>query len=393
MGRCKDRVHVVQLSVMNTPDLAIDLKQRVDQALTLQGFNLDKRDFEIKDTERETKREVHALSKLERLSDHKKFILANLELAKSHMVDGNQLDVSKIKPVLRAVETGSTDERLFRWWNLVWWSLPYERAYGRQMRFIVWDEYHNAPMGLIGLQSPILSWSVRDKHLGITSEKRDFWVNQSMSAQRLGALPPYNYILGGKLVASMMTTNTVCDAFNKKYQNKKTVIKDRILPSNLLFITTTGAFGKSSVYDRLKHQGDKVAHFIGMTHGSGTFHIPNSLYEDLVGYLTSLGVDTKRGYGAGPSKKMRLIGQALKTLGIDNGSYHGVKRAVYLFPLVKNLEEVIAGKSKPEWYTRSEHDVAEFWKSRWALPRIERTKAYRDFSKKQFVEDTLKELS
>lgn len=43
--------------------------------------------------------------------------------------------------------------------------------------------------------------SVRDSALGILPAKRDYWVNMSMNAQRVGALPPYNDLLGGKMAA------------------------------------------------------------------------------------------------------------------------------------------------------------------------------------------------
>src|SRR5690606_24582221 len=98
--------------------------------------------------------------------------------------------------------------------------------------------------------------------------------------------------------------------FEKKYKNKKTLIKNRQLPARLLFLTTTGAFGKSSVYARLKFDGHPIAEHIGTTKGSGTFHVPDVLYDELLGLLTVNGIDIKRGYGGGPSKKMKLIGQA-----------------------------------------------------------------------------------
>jgi len=85
-----------------------------------------------------------------------------IPLVEKYIINGSSLDVSKIAPELIEVESGSNEENFFRWWNIVWWSLPYEHAYGRQMRFIIWDKYHNAPIGLIGLQSPILSWKARD---------------------------------------------------------------------------------------------------------------------------------------------------------------------------------------------------------------------------------------
>src|SRR5262249_49017766 len=107
------------------------------------------------------------------------------------------------------------------------------------MGLVVWDRCHNAPVGLIGLQTPTLVWSVRDKKLGIAFDERDYWVNQSMSAQRLGALPPYNYLLGGKLVASLMTADVIRKRFTRKYEGKKTVLQGRQLPARLLFLTTT----------------------------------------------------------------------------------------------------------------------------------------------------------
>jgi hypothetical protein len=260
------------------------------------------------------------------------------------------------------------------------------------MRFVIWDKFHNAPIGLIGLQSPILSWSVRDKKLGINFEERDYWVNQSMSAQRLGALPPYNYLLGGKLVASLMTTDIVRKKFEKKYEGKKTILKDRDLPARLLFLTTTGAYGKSSVYNKIKIKDEVVSRFIGYTQGSGSFHIPNDLFEDFIKYLENKHYDVKRGYGSGPSTKMRLINQTMDLLDIPNGSEHGIHRAVYLFPMAKNLEDIIQKKAKPVWIKRTAKSVTEYWKNHWAKPRARARKEYLDFFAEKFLHDTEQEL-
>jgi len=341
---------------------------------------------------REQKRDIHSTAKTEKLQKHKDFLLKNLPIIKKYMIDGTNLNVHKIKPSIRIVAAGSEDEIIFKWWNLAWWSLPYERAYGRQMRFIIWDDYHNAPMGLIGLQSPILSWKARDEYLGISAIDRDYWVNQSMSAQRLGALPPYNHLLGGKLVGMMLTSYTVQKEFEKKYSNKKTLIKNRELPARLLFLTTTGAFGKSSVYDRLKFDNHKVAEFIGMTKGNGTFHIPDTLYENLIGFLAANGIDTKRGYGGGPSKKMKLIGQAFSLLGIKGGAQHGIQRAVYLFPLASNIKAIINNGEQPMWYKHQESELAEFWKQRWAIPRSQRDETYKSFTHRSVINDMMKAL-
>ena len=267
------------------------LRKDVLKILRKQGYSTSKGGFTLKEKDRESKRDAHKFAKAERIAQQEDFITKNIELIREHFINEREIEIDKIKPRLIEVEAGTKWETIFRWWNLVWWSLPHEQAYGRQMRFVVWDDYHKSPIGLIGLQSPILSWSVRDSFLGITAEGRDFWVNQSMSAQRLGSLPPYNYLRGGKLVASLMTADVVRKKFEAKYAGKKTLIKGRILPAKLLFLTTTGAFGKSSVYSRLKFNEQEVARFIGYTKGMGSFHIPNTIYEDLMSFLKRKGIE------------------------------------------------------------------------------------------------------
>ncbi|NMC42443.1 MAG: DUF4338 domain-containing protein [candidate division Zixibacteria bacterium] len=342
--------------------------------------------FELRKIDREALQKAHTLAKAERLSIRTDFIRRFNPVAASLIPDGKDIDVNRIDPVLVEVLPNSVEEEFYRWWNLVWWSLPYERAYGRQIRYLVIDVYHKAVIGLIGLQSPILSWNVRDECLGIMREERDYWVNQSMSAQRLGAVPPYNYLLGGKLVALLLTSDEIRRRFYRKYANQDTVMCGRKLPARLLFITTTGAYGKSSVYQRLKFDGYTVSEFIGYSQGSGSFHISNNLYQDIITYLDNRGVTTTRGYGSGPSRKLRLIDTALQSLGFQNGAEHGISRAVYLFPMVKNLCQVIQLGERPLWHQRPGAKLSAFWKDRWAVPRSDRDDTYSHFKMRNFME-------
>ncbi len=78
------------------------------------------------------------------------------------------------------------------------------------------------------------------------------------------------------MVALSMTSNEVRESYAKKYQNTKTVLKKRRLPDRLLIITTTGAYGRSSVYERIKYKGEIVSHFIVFTSGAGTFQFPEN---------------------------------------------------------------------------------------------------------------------
>ena len=363
------------------------LKKKVKDALLSQGYFIQDQVFCLPSIDREQIKEIHNFPRAEKINNNIHFIEKFTPKAKEFIRSSSEIDIQKIKPKLIPVKARTLEGDLFRWWNLVWWSLPFEKSYGRQMRFLVWDLYHKAPIGLIGLQSPILKWAVRDKYLNIDPKQKDILINQSMNAQRLGALPPYNKFLGGKLVASLMTSSSIRKAFNKKYKGYETLILKRQLPARLLFITTTGAYGKSSVYNRLKDTQGKISEFIGWTNGSGSFHIPDSIYDELIFYLRKKGLVAGRSFGNGPSAKMKNISQAMRLLGFQKGSSHGIKRAVYLFRFAKNLENVIGKGKRPIWYNRDLEDITNYWKARWAIKRspLNYPKEKLKFSKKEFL--------
>ncbi len=345
------------------------LRDEIIHVLRCQGYTVTDDTFYLADQNKEKVRNLHSRARAERINRYIDFMESCAPKAQELMLDSAEVEVDKITPRIVEVRAGSIHADLFRWWNLAWWSLPYERAYGRQMRFIVWDEYHNAPIGLIGLQSPILRWNVRDEYLRLPANKRDFWINQSMNAQRLGALPPYNKFLGGKLVASLMVSDDIRKRYRKKYENYETLMMNRVIPSDLLFITTTGAYGKSSVYNRLQFNGNRICEFIGHSRGSGSFHIPDTLYEGLMRYLSESGIKAGRYFGSGPSVKIRNIDRSMRLLGFKKGNNHGIRRAVYLFSFVRNLESVIRHEKKPAWEQRSVESLTQHWKDRWAKKR------------------------
>ena len=55
-------------------------------------------------------------------------------------------------------------------------------------------------MGILGLQSPPLDFSARDQQVKYPAGRKIEMVNQTMDIFTLGAIPPYNRLLGGKLV-------------------------------------------------------------------------------------------------------------------------------------------------------------------------------------------------
>jgi hypothetical protein len=51
---------------------------------------------------------------------------------------------------------------------------------------------------------------------------------------------------------------------------------------------------------------------------------------------------------------------------------HGLQREVFLFRFVDQLEQGMAGGSYGAPISLEETDFADYWKTRWALPRAER---------------------
>ena len=357
------------------------LREKILTALKENGFKVNPH-IRPRGTTKAQLKLVHRKSKEDKIHKHSKFLRENQKLAKEYAVDGSEIDPSEIKLELRQVTPDSTESKLFLWWNLAWWSIPFERPVGRQMRYILWDKGHDAPFGLIGLHSPPLKMAVRDKYLNITKEKLDYWVNMSLHGQRLGALPPYNDLLGGKMVAMALSSNEIRGNYSEKYKNRKTWMKKRIIPSELLFVTTTSAFGKSSVYERVRYNDEHVSEFLGFTAGTGTFFISDQLYKDLVSYLRSIGKNVPIGYGTGPSKKHKYVDMSLKKLGFG-GNTTRIKRGFYLFSHVKNLNQVISEKEKPKWHDRPFSKLGDFWINRYAVPRSTRIPTYKDYSFKK----------
>ncbi len=200
------------------------LKGKIIQALKEQGFKINPH-IGPSENHKEVYKEIQQKARIEQIHIHKKFLKDSIRKIKNYLRNGSEINPDSICLELREVKSGSIEETLFKWWNLIWWSIPYQRSYGRQLRFLLWDKAHEAPFGLICLQSPVLKMSVRDNYLGIPKDELDIWVNKSLNAQRVGALPPYNELLGGKMVALTLTSNEIREAYKRKYENYTTIIK------------------------------------------------------------------------------------------------------------------------------------------------------------------------
>ena len=363
-----------------------DLRERILEELKAQGFRVNPH-VQAPTESKELLKEIHYRKRMERIKHHRRKLKKSLSTVMEHMVDGTILEPENISLELREVHPEDEEADLAFWWDLMWWSLPYTKMYGRQIRLLIWDKGHDSPFGLLSLQSPTIRSNIRDTYLEIPKDEHDYWINQGMYAQRVGAFPPYNDLLGGKFVAMTMLSNELRTIYRRKFEGRRTLLRNRILPARLLFITTTSAYGKSSMYDRIRYKEDKIGKMIGFTSGTGTFQFPENLYSELLSLMADRGVDVSRGFGTGPSRKLRLTYKGLQLLGIGGAITHNVKRSIYMFLTVRNLSDIVKTGAEPEWKDYPFSDLFKFWHKRYCLPRAGRIDRWQHFDSHEFVEN------
>lgn len=349
-----------------------ELKRLVFQELESLGFYCDEKgNLSPSVTGKEAARQLHKQSREVRLAKAQKWIQQKLPRYKHFFADGKDISPTHINPTLvRVTETWHGDLfRLARYY----WSIPYSFGFGRRLRYLLIDASNDKLIGIFGLQSAPIGFPVRDRLFNYPPMEKTKLVNQTMDIFTLGSLPPYSRLLGGKLVALAAASNEVRDNYREIYAGRLTEMQGRVLPSELVALTTTSAFGRSSIYNRLKYYDSTIAESLGYTQGYGNFHL-QGLYPLFKEYLLSEEIATNGGYGTGPKRSWQIMRRALDKIGLSGDTLkHGIKREAFLFRLVTNLDDYMAGEtSTPVYRDLPFTELASFWKERWLLSRLER---------------------
>ena len=340
--------------------------------------------FSPPNTDKETFRLLHRIQRLNKIKIESHFIAKSVPKLLGYFASGTDIDPCRIKPKLQLVQSQTIESDLFRLATLTW-SIPVSNGYGRRMRFLVWDENNNKLIGIIALGDPVFNLKVRDDLIGWDSKERQERLVNMMDAYILGAVPPYNMLLSGKMIACLIKTREVVNIFKKRYSGKNGIISGKKKNPTLVAVTTSSALGKSSVYNRLKINGAQYFKSIGYTAGWGHFHIPNDLFSDMREYLRIKNHKYYNNYrfGSGPNWRLRTTRAVLDLIGINSDILkHGIYREVYLCKLADNAEDVLKGISKKPDYKNllSVREVADIALDRWVIPRSQRLDNYHNWN-------------
>lgn len=207
-----------------------------------------------------------------------------------------------------------------------------------------------------------------------------------------GAVPPYNLLLGGKLVALAMASREVQAIWRERYSDQISIISSQMAgrpvrrSAELCILTTTSLYGSgSSQYNRLRlrtkdHAGlarDVVWKELDRTAGFGTVHLSQETVR-LLRTLSEVEHGARRinnRFGEGTSPRLRQVREGLEVLGIESDEvlHHATPRLFYACELGSDARARLMGiRSSEPSPAPSLAAIAEGWRRRWLLPRATR---------------------
>lgn len=210
-----------------------------------------------------------------------------------------------------------------------------------------------------------------------------------------GSIPPYNELLGGKLISMLACSPIVIRDYTCRYSDQVSEIASRmkgkevVRDSRLVYLGTTSLYAiGSSQYNRIKvplnNGGTIEFRKMGITEGYGTVFFSKEttkLFSKIL-ELQDGGKRINHVFGEGTSPRFRMISRGLNVIGIRADAFlrHYSPRIVYSINLAKNTNEFLMGVTDDIDYGFDINDdndvqdttqeIIEFWYVRWLEKRL-----------------------
>jgi|TARA_Y100001963_G_scaffold21054_1_gene27049 hypothetical protein len=288
-------------------------------------------------------------------------------------IHNRELTVQEISNMQPRIRYAHSKEDLLDWLMLRVFShtMQFDQNPGRFLRFLVYDDVTKKYLGAVSLGSDVISISCRDQWIGWEKDiKLGGKLNNTSIGTCIMATQPFGYnFLGGKLVASMLTTQVVADTWEKLYNNV------------LAGLTTTSLYGSASMYNSIPFWKK-----LGRSKGSISIKPDDQIYNEwhqIVKEQESEWYDREihgKQQKSGPPTgvKQKTISKIFKLAGIKESQYkHGFERGVYFARRYENTREFLRGEITKEQLIplgKLENDVdsiVDWWKPK-AIRRYEK---------------------
>ena len=189
-------------------------------------------------------------------------------------------------------------------------------------------------LGLASVNSDFFTLDARDQHIGWTHEDRKKGnLKHTAVGSTIVPTQPFGYnFLGGKLIASLITTKAIRTEYQLRYRDV------------LVGMTTTSLYGGHSMYDGIPRWKN-----VGLSKGAMAIEPTADIYKKWTSHLK---VSKEEEYEAtnettgAKSKKLALM---FKEAGINPSDFnHGFERGVYFSEFYENTNEFLRGRCKDD---------------------------------------------
>jgi len=251
-------------------------------------------------------------------------------------------EIEALQPRIRYVPAKTQDEVDWLMLRIFSHTMEFDQNPGRFVKFLVYDEVSGKYLGAVSLGSDVIAITCRDEWIGWDKDtKLKGKLNNSAIGTCIMATQPFGYnFLGGKLVASLLTTSVVADAWEKLYNNK------------LAGLTTTSLYGGHSMYQRIPFWKE-----MGLSKGAISIKPDDDVYDVWHQYVKEHMKDEydrkirSKDTTSGPVTgiKQQILSIIYRAVGVSASKYkHGFERGVYYAPLYENTREFLQGKITEE---------------------------------------------
>jgi hypothetical protein len=295
---------------------------------------------------------------------------------KALFINGDEIDLDRIHPKVELCQS-DVDFTIHQYCRLRQ-SVPSGSRVGRRIAALVYDIGQNRRvlMGAIMLASPLYSVRARDAYLEWNSKKaiKDAGLRRMMDLSLCMALPPYNELLVGKLVATLAVSKTMAREFSRRYDD------------NLLAVTTTSATGlHCPIFNRIMIAPGGLYRRIGETTGYTTILFSEATLRSAREVI--------RAHNLGHGKEVttwntiRILKTALRHCGIDPEPLlqAGNHKGVYIAMLdTRSRDRLRAGHPVLRSRLIATEDAIAFWRSHLLPRRVRNSEIIKSIRKYRF---------
>ena len=338
------------------------------------------------------------------LADEKDFLVKMEEDGiLDQLADGKDIDISKIKPEIRICNTRA-EKNIYRYYRQSQ-KVPNSSGVGRRFSALVYDigQTRDVLMGVIGLAGTAYSIEDRDKFLEwshIDSKAKivkHAGLRRIMELSICMAIPPYNFLYGGKLMAILSLSNPIQAEFQKRYPDDM-----------LLALITTGATGNHApIFNRIRlnqitpvdiynSYNNEMFKHIGATSESTTIMLTDKTIElarrIAEGSFPKMPNKQTSGFHSG-FNKMNAINKILRLCNVSRDVLKLIKKSIYIGYLSENnLDLLKVGKQKNAVIALGVDDALGYWKSVWLQKAIADENRMKQFIQHKRKQEALSQL-